>query len=436
MMAKCNRDYFKETGIDSVGEKRNILIGCFILFSFLLFSLDSTFYGIYEINFFPQAGFMQIVKYVAIVLFVCLGIFYRFPVVRVKISVFKGTGMLLIFMLLAMVFNRDSGGMYFILAIACAFVFVNIFSFEEFIRIFRSLMMFISLISVLIHVFFSVFAFAYEAVTSVLSQQRFTSLILLKIISGCYGMGIMNAGFFRERGVFAIYLTLAVLFLLHDERDMKKNKRKSIFELLLYTAALVSTRGSTAILTFLMIFASLFINFIKRGRVPKYIMLLFIISMLLILCYLPDSLKLLLEKLNFNSGLADSGIARVASFLVPLKVAVANPFFGVGVDNFKNDYMQLSQMYIGYQSSSFTNTFTGLAAYFGLPYVLIVLYGFYKFSIKLKSGYLNKIIVFLLLLLQYFAQSEYCIAIFWILILFGFDNVLSGGYEKNKSING
>lgn len=412
-----------------------MMTDCFILFLFMLFSLDSTIYGIYDINFFPQAGWMQIVKYAAIVLFVCLFCLRRFPVIRIKRSVLKNTGMLLILMFLAMMFNQDSGGMYFILAIICAFVFVNIFSFERFAQMFRKIMIIISFISVLIHIFFLIFNFIYESTVSVLSSHGFVSLSLLKVILGCYGMGRMNAGFFRERGVFVIYLTLALLLLLYDEKNLKKNKRKSIFELLLYTAALLSTRGSTAILTFLMILVSSFVKFLRRGRVPRYIMMLLIISVPFALWYLPDSLELLIKKMDFNSSLADSGIARVASFIVPLKVAVSNPFWGVGVDHFNDNYMQLSQQYIGHQSSSFTNTFTGLAAYFGIPFVIIVLCGLYKFCKKIESEYLNKIMIFFLLLMQYFSQPEYCIGIFWILILFGFDKVLAGGYEKDKSVN-
>ena len=430
-MINCSKYFFNNLKVYNMMIKKNIPAGCIILFFFMLFSLDSTLYGIYDINFFPQAGFMQIAKYFTISLFVWLGIFFKFPVIKIKRSVFQSVGLLLMLMLLAMVFNQDSGGTYFILAIVCAFIFVNMVSFEEFTWMYRRIMIVISFISVLIHVFFSMFASAYDLVSSFLSMQGFLSLSLLKIISACYGMGKMNAGFFRERGVFALYLTLAIFFLFYGERDFKKNRRKNKLELLLYTVTLISTRGSTAALTLLMIFVSLFVKFLCRGKVPRYIIILFIFSVPLVLCYLPNSLELLFEKMDFESNLADSGIARVASFIVPLRVVLTNPFFGVGVDTFNDDYMQLSQMYIGHQSSSFTNTFTGLAVYFGIPFVLIVLCGFYKISIKLESFYFNRLVIFLLLLFQYFAQPEYCIGIFWILILFGFDKGLVGCYEKN-----
>lgn len=354
--------------------------------------------------------------------------------VKLKIDIFKSGNVYFLCAIFASVvftslFNLDfSGGyVYQVWIVFLAFLLAQYLDFSEFADIFKKYIFVLSLFSILIFVIANYYAslLEYFPTGENIAGVAFTNLYVGSIYKGVGE--VRSASIFREPGVFAIYILLAVMF------ELFLSKKINIKFIACFLIALLATFSTTAfvVMSFMVIGYML-----KRGvsNFQSKIILsaLFFLIVTFIFGLQEDLYFKVFSKLDSDSASFGSSIARIASIVVNLEIFTNHPFFGSGLGNYGNLFEEYSYMHFGVPleaSGQSTNSVMSVLATYGFLYGLIVIFGLMRFPGRLSGRLVVKSILFISLGLMFSSQDMRYSLLFYILIFYGLKNYPGGFYR-------
>lgn len=200
-------------------------------------------------------------------------------------------------------------------------------------------------------------------------------------VGSYFGLLNRNACFFREPGVFMVYICVAYLL------DIWTNKNgPSLRRQFLYFLGILSTMSTAGILIWGVLFVICALR--QRKMSAQHIITIVAIGAVAFLVFQNEIVyKNFFSKLEKGTD-SLSVLGRVSSITIPLKMTLDSPFFGCGTENFREAYMRCGQeLYhttIDPQALA-TNSILNASAVFGLWFGVFLIYGLLKFS-KLLAG--------------------------------------------------
>lgn len=284
----------------------------------------------------------------------------------------------------------SNGYVLTILAVLDAYMIISIMSFEEVARLFTKYMSFFALSSLICTYVLKMAAPLLGVVKTVTNSAgiRFYNFYVAYVVidEGYY----RNLGIFREPGVYAIFLILAICCLMWIfSKKEEKYKRPLFLQLGILVCALVTTFSTTGIVALGMLLV--WYGIVKRQFNMKYAIAGLII---LTIVYFLNSQYLVssIDKLSADSS---SWKYRMNTIVTGIDAMCTKPF-GYGILN------GIEVMRNGNQMRYFNNTSTVIASsvYFGVFFMITWVWGMIRFSQKR----LGSIVLALPLLLLFNSQ--------------------------------
>lgn len=221
---------------------------------------------------------------------------------------------------------------------------------------------------------------------------------------------VRNLAFFREPGVFGIYLLVALIIELfyNDRPDPKK-----VFIIIVSLLTTLSTAS------FLIAFVILLGYFFRQS--PGKAMSILATTAVLIYAFY-DPLLTVFSKFDEGSAQYSSALARTSSFFVPFYIFASSPIFGSGLTGFYDEYFLVSQQLYGFYldpSQYSTNTILNMFAIYGIIMGLFWLVGLFKFSACISRKPIITFITYLSFILIFSSQELRFSLFFTCLVMFG-----------------
>lgn len=293
-----------------------------------------------------------------------------------------------------------------------SFLIVNKISFSTFGKIFSNIIIFLSLCSIIVWGLLIFHILSPNIIENSVGVNTRT-LLLCQFYEGYVGI-LRNAAIFREPGIFMIFINLAFLFDIYNKQTIP------IYRLIIYTFAIFSTFSTAGYIILSLCF---FLYFLKKGVSFRIIIPLILLLTGVYLFISSDSLMAsVFGKLERGQESA-SVLGRISSITVPLTILSENPIFGVGTEDFRGEYLSISQRLFGIRidpQGMSTNTFINAGALFGLFFFAFILIGYYKLSQIIAHQTITRLLVILSLLFIFSNESMLYSFIFIILLAYGY----------------
>lgn len=227
-----------------------------------------------------------------------------------------------------------------------------------------------------------------------------------------------NFGLFREPGVFAYFICMAIVLLLTINTN-NENRRRDSFSLIVLIITLISTFSTTGYLALAVIIV--WLTLIKKNIQLKTVCVLLALTIIMAF-FTSRAIENPLSKLNKNSS---SFQFRIETVRTAMGLIVQHPL-GLGINKglaaMKDNY--------GLPAYHNTNTWTTLGVYLGVPYMLCSLAGFWKFSRKV----LDSVLLFMPFLLLLSGELLIYDPFFYVFVLYGF-SVHNIGGKSNEGVS-
>lgn len=226
---------------------------------------------------------------------------------------------------------------------------------------------------------------------------------------------VRNTSIFREPGVFALYLVVAIVIELFF-REKPHPARCAVFVVTLVTTA--STAG-------IAIFGLVAVGYMMRARSAKGLTLVAAsLSLVMIGVFLfPALVDQVFSKFSEDSEEFASTVARLSSISVPFMIFADSPLFGVGLTQFVDQYLVFSEDLFGFPISpegSSTNTLVNSFAIYGLLWGALMVTGVYKFAALVsRSSYGISALLFFAFVMVLSSQELRFSLLFNTLIMYG-----------------
>ena len=184
-----------------------------------------------------------------------------------------------------------------------------------------------------------------------------------------------NAGPYNEPGVFACYLSIALMFQLFSDSPKHPMHGWNGIKSLIIAITLLTTLSGTGLLCFVIVLSAyIFHNGRKTNILKNPIIILSLIIMFLGFCYAEITYGVLTNKLFRRGG---SYGDRMSDTIVGYRLAFKHFFWGTGITN---DY---STAWRGVSlANSRSNGFANLAAATGIPFTI---YYIYRIKVQAKK---------------------------------------------------
>lgn len=224
---------------------------------------------------------------------------------------------------------------------------------------------------------------------------------------------------FREPGVFAIYITVALMSEIFEEHPRA-------WRCLLYFSTLITTASTTGLVCGILV---LFAALQSAGRKGYFFTLPIVVIFFFLATGSESVLTVALSKFEFGSSSYASGLARISSLQIPPLIIAEAPIFGVGLTNFIDLYRYQSSSLIGVTinpESAATNTLLNLTAIYGIPTGLAYLIGLWHSPLSTGRRYLTKFVVFFVFVILASSQELRFSTTFNIFIFYGLVSFLQG----------
>lgn len=240
---------------------------------------------------------------------------------------------------------------------------------------------------------------------------------------------LRNGGIFREPGMFMVYICLAFLF------DFIVNKRIQIYRIILYFVAILSTLSTAGVIIFAVLY---FIYTISEGQTKgsRFVSIgIFVVALALFISE-GELLEDIFEKIGRGED-SSSTIGRISSITIPLEILKEHPLFGIGVENYFDEYARIgtSIYHRDFGKGLSTNTILNAGGVYGFWLTLVIICGFYTFAKRLfnkKSGWF---LAFVCLLMIFSNESMFYSIMVYVLVFMGFYKP-SQHYNFNKKVYG
>lgn len=257
------------------------------------------------------------------------------------------------------------------------------------------------------------------------------------ILGGCvfhssyFGLIMRNSCFFREPGVFMVYICMAYML------DIWMNKKSlSLGRQLLYFLGVFSTMSTAGIAIWAVLFM---INALRKGSFKiSNILPMLIVA---VVAYFIFSNEIIYGNVfgKLERG-TDSGsvLGRLSSISIPFKMTIESPLWGWGTENFRDVYIKYGhQLYhtdIDPQGLA-TNAILNASAVFGLWFGIFIVIGFWKLSKRLAAGNkLGCLLTFASILMSFSNESMQYSLIFYLLIFYGYKHREKLYVESNNQL--
>ena len=228
-----------------------------------------------------------------------------------------------------------------------------------------------------------------------------------------------NFGIFREPGVYQMYLIIAMLF------QIACFKKTNSWKLALYAVTVLTTLSTVGVLAlgliFLLFLVRIFTHFSKRTKITLIsVGGILTVGVLLIPGVTETFYDLLISKWNIHGASGASSIARYASILVNLLLALKSPIFGVGITQTNTLFPQLCMDIFGASSDNNTNTLLINFAIHGCIFGILFLIGYLKGALALGKSPVEKMLIILIVLVLFMSQNYSYSLIAYLLLFYGF----------------
>lgn len=286
-------------------------------------------------------------------------------------------------------YMRDSGFtngyILLILAVMSAFSLSIMLEFKKFAILFVWYMSALSVISLLCTYILKYVAPFLGGIFKIVTNSAGVSFYNMHV---CYvysgKMYYRNFGIFREPGVYAIFLCIAIIFILLYKEELSRKAFTSILFILIGT--LVSTFSTTSYIALFMII--IWYGLINRRLEIKYVVAAFL-AIILLMWFSDSYIANPLKKLSSDSS---SMQYRMETIITGIKLMAEKPF-GYGI------LRGINAMSSNYSLKKYHNTSTWVAigVYLGIPFLLASFITFLRFC-KKRLGSIFLVIPIVLLL--------------------------------------
>lgn len=210
---------------------------------------------------------------------------------------------------------------------------------KDFLIVFINVMYIISIVSLFFFSLYYIYPSILDYTLNIIGEHEFyyyhKSLIFytFQIINGSE---MRNSGLFKEPGLFAGYINLAIIFLYARKKQFTQKKFKQILLILIIT--LLSTFSTQGYLVLGLIILYVFFSDLKtNSSFLKFVKLIFIPVLISLLVFLFIQLSFLNNKINNEQEMAfkrenNYEITRIGGFLSSMKYIIAEPITGWGID--------------------------------------------------------------------------------------------------------
>lgn len=303
-------------------------------------------------------------------------------------------------------------------------IIVSEVSIENFMESFINVIVcicFLSLITYFINIFFPSII-SKLPITSNYINTKFYNFFGINYIPLIYNShyGIRNYSLFREPGVFACYIGIALLMvLLGNDKGYKTQFRKVI----ILSISMITTFSTSGILTFILILLTYALKGNKDKNITRLIILLFTF---LAIFTLIGKFDLVFDKLfNTTSQFADSKNDRYNGIAVAFDLILRNPILGIGITNFDIE-SKLVVLFIGdkiISTNNYTITLLKIFAQSGIVYFLTYILGLFKFLKKIcQKNLITFLSLFIIILI--FSNEDFCLNILvHLFVFYGFSKM-------------
>lgn len=324
-----------------------------------------------------------------------------------------------LFLLFSAFANISSFGlgvlMVFLLILGAYFFSKNI-NFEQFALAFSNIVFCICLYSLLIYVLAVLLRIIPIGVVVNIANSELDYALGVVFINW-YGSLVRLASFFREPGVFMVYINLALLF------DLFVNKReKPAIRILVYAVSILAAFSTGGLFTLSVIILAALIKVRKKSYIVTAVILVLIGAYALSneLIY-----AMFFNKIERGMDSA-SALGRSSSVFIPLGIwtdIIHNFLFGCGIKNFNQEYMAMGKIMYHTDidpADLSTNTLSNAFALFGVGFGIMLITGLWKFSKRLGSSGLQKLMLFLAICFIYSNEHMLYSLPVYILVMYGF----------------
>ena len=313
---------------------------------------------------------------------------------RLKNILFAST--IIILQIISCLVHNESVRNYIFVAsvVAVAFLLVSFYSFELIKKCFVNVVFALSLYSLFLWLICSLIpSFANVLPKSVNSNGMvFPNAVFSLVEYSARTNTFRNTSIFREPGVYAVYLSIAMIFSL-------SNAKNNYLHLVIFLLAMITT-FSTAGYILLALLLSYYFLFKISSKYRFPILLLFFL-LIVVFSLTTDFLSPqgpLFSKFDSSSDTYGSFYARLQSAKTDFKIFLSNPLFGIGrygLYNLENLGTEgINDRFIAVDN---TNTILiGFASY-GLLYGLLIVFGLYLHCWNNSKLFFPSICLFLIL---------------------------------------
>ena len=282
--------------------------------------------------------------------------------------------------LLSALVNFDfSGGLALqISVLLVGYYIAGRFPFVQFAVTFERLLYWIALSSLVIYILFLVVPGVFSIFPRITSGNGLSYINVFISRISLYNPGspfMRNSSFFREPGVYMIFLVTALIV------QLFYLKKKNNIHIVTFLAAIFTTFSTAGYVITITLFGFFYLS--RRGANALIYIMAF--SGLLIALYLNFNDHLIFTdtfgKFNEDSSKYASTVSRYASVQVPLQMIFEKPILGVGLSEFVRRFSEYSWMLMGadiHSGGASTNTILNLTATYGLIYGVIVITMLFK----------------------------------------------------------
>ena len=379
-----------------------------IVFFMMLVSDDSFLFGASEINTLTNVKFSFIAVMPLLVYFFSS---------KVRLMGGRETMVAFLICLLLMISSLVNslklfgGSIIAVLLVLSGFMFVKKIQFNRFCQCFSDIVTFIIAYSLIIFIVIQGGLVSPSSISNIGGHE-------FRTLGGCLysfnGTFYRNSAFFREAGMFMIYINMALLFDILTKDNISEKK------IAFYGLGVLSTFSTGGIIAYLILLALYVMKESKSSN--KVIVLVFTVIAVYFAIGYEDLMDTFFGKLQ--DGLDNrSTLNRYATMVVPFYIMMNNPLFGCGFENYADMFRQHSSTALGFfvNESGSTNTIMSSGAIWGVWMTFFWVVSLWLFSRKYgKKVFVQSVMIFLVLFVlfsnevRYFSVFSYIIAFYGI----------------------
>lgn len=341
--------------------------------------------------------------------------------------------LILISLMSGLINNDLSLGYYYkVLIISLGFLITTFIPWNTFIVCYDkiiTLLASLSLIINLLYQFFEAIVRPFPTFTNTTNLEFYN--LFITYIPKAYSYGgelVRNWGFFREPGVFQMYLILGLLTHLFILKTPK------LFNTIIYLLTIISTFSTTAYIALFIIICIYFATKKRKNNdkiIKRVLFALVILATVFVILFYREELyscwnSVFGKLVGFNSF---SATARLASVRVNIRAFLEKPLFGVGLNNLYEIFTLYALQTTGKFARDNTNTILVQFATHGIIYGFLWILGYWNLSIKMTYDLNNKklisVLFFSIFTILFIGENVTWGLLAYVLLFYGYNSDFS-----------